>query len=240
MFSLVERHTLMVELLAKLPDRIFLNEYEIYNRLTSGLSIPFGGINVNKDGNTVTVPVKGLIEMLFDISGLTDCEKSVMRYMSIMPVTGIAVRLFEKLTGHSRNEILSLKKTNWIMLDEERLTIRLHPLICETVLSSDDTDTKPSAENCAEIIDRVKTERDTCEKGCPMWHIYNKILACVAVNIYFHTIESYGALDFLIDECSSSIIFLNQAMRKYINTDSIEQKGASDALPDQNDAKNTT
>ena len=240
MFSLVERHTLMVELLAKLPDRIFLNEYEIYNRLTSGLSIPFGGINVNKDGNTVTVPVKGLIEMLFDISGLTDCEKSVMRYMSIMPVTGIAVGLFEKLTGHFRNEILSLKKANWIMLDEERLTIRLHPLICETVLSSDDTDTKPSAENCAEIIDRVKTERDTCEKGCPMWHIYNKILACVAVNIYFHTIESYGALDFLIDECSSSIIFLNQAMRKYINTDSIEQKGASDALPDQNDAKNTT
>ena len=78
----------------------------------------------------------------------------------------------------------------------------------------------------------------TC--ALPIWHIYNKILACVAVNIYFHTIESYGALDFLIDECSSSIIFLNQAMRKYINTDSIEQKGASDILPDQNDAMNAT
>ena len=72
-----------------------MNEYEIYNRLTSGLSIPFEGINVNKDGNTVTVPAKGLIEMLFDISDLTDCEKSVMRYMSIMPVTGIDVGLFE-------------------------------------------------------------------------------------------------------------------------------------------------
>ena len=230
----------MVELLAKLPDRIFLNEYEIYNRLTSGLSIPFEGINVNKDGNTVTVPAKGLIEMLFDISDLTDCEKSVMRYMSIMPVTGIDVGLFEKLTGHFRNEILSLKKANWIMLDEERLTIRLHPLICETVLSSDDTDTKPSAENCAEIIDRVKTERDTCEKGCPMWHIYNKILARAAVNIHFHTIESYGVLDVLIDKYRSPIISLNQVLREYIITDSIEQKGASDILPDQNDAMNAT
>lgn len=106
MFSLVERHTLMVELLAKLPDRFFVDEYEIYNRLASGLNIPLEGINVKKDSKTVTVPAKGLIEILFDISSLTDCEKSVMRHMPIMPTTGIDVRLFEKLTHHSRREIL--------------------------------------------------------------------------------------------------------------------------------------
>lgn len=238
MFSLVERHTLMVEFLAKLPGRIFVDECEIYNRLTSRLKIPLVEIKVKKDSKIVAVPAKGLIEVLFDISCLTDHEKLVMKYMSIMPATGIETKLFEKLTGRSRSEILSLIKANWIILDEERLTIRLHPLICEAVLSSNDT--KPTAENCAEIIDRVKIERGAYEKGSSMWHIYNKILTCVASNIYYHEIESYGALDFLTDEYQSFLISMDQVMRKYINSDSIEKKGAPNALPEQNDADDAT
>lgn len=237
-FSLVEGHTLMIELLAKLPDRILVNEYEIYNRLASGLNIPLDGINIKKDSQTVTIPEKGLIEILFDISDLTDREKSVMRYMSIMPTTGIEVRLFEELTGHSRSEILSLKKANWIMLDEERLTIRLHPLICEAVLSSDDT--KPSAENCAEIINRVKKEHDTVEMGCPMWYTYNKILLCIATNIYFREIESSELFNFLSNYYKAPLLFLNQVTRECINTDSTEKRGATNALPDQNSMEDAT
>lgn len=238
LFSLVEGHTLMIELLAKLPGRILVNEYEIYNRLASGLNIPLDGINIKKDSKTVTIPEKGLIEILFDISDLTDREKSVMRYMSIMPTTGIEVRLFEELTGHSRSEILSLKKANWIMLDEEKLTIRLHPLICETVLSSNDT--KPSAENCAEIINRVKIECGACEKGGSMWHTYNKILARVTLNIGFRAIKDCVLFDFLIDEYKSPLISLDQVMRKYINSDLIEKERTQNALPDQNDSEDAT
>lgn len=220
LFSLIERHTLLVILLAKLPSRIFINEHEIFNRLASGLPIPPQGIGINKDGEMIEIPAEGLVKMLFDISDMTDCERSVMRYMSIMPPTGIEIKLFEKLAQCSRKEILSLKRNNWIFLDEEKMTIRLHPLICETILRFDDT--KPTENNCSKIIAHTKEQIKLFEEDSPTRQMLNKILACVAENICFRAIASSGMLDLLKDYYREPILFFNEWVLEYMNAETFD------------------
>lgn len=46
--------------------------------------------------------------------------------------------MFTKLTGCRKRDIVSLKKSCWLIVDEETFTVRLHPLICEAVLNLDE------------------------------------------------------------------------------------------------------
>lgn len=61
-----------------------------------------------------------------------------MMYMLVIPVSGIDLELFTKLTGCRKRDIVNLKKSCWLIVDEETLTVRLHPLICEAVLNLDE------------------------------------------------------------------------------------------------------
>lgn len=219
LFLMVEKHTLMIEILAKLPRRLFVDEYTIYDRLSNSLRIPLEGIGIKKDGEIIEIPLEGLVKVLFDSSNLTDSEKTVMRYMSIMPVHGIDIKLFEELTHYSRRVILTLKNSHWIILDEEKLTIRLHPLICEAILSFNDT--KPTEENCVELLNCVKKKLNMFEEGSPTWFTLSKIMGCYAENVHFREIAK--GLDYLKDEYKELILFINKDYLAYINSDSIEE-----------------
>lgn len=116
-----------------------MNEHEICDFLKNGAELPPDRVSVTKDGITVETTAKEIIKTLFDVSKLTDAEKSAMMYMSTIPLSGIEVTLFENLAGPFRQEILRLVKNSWMILDEELLRIRLHPLICEAVLNWDET-----------------------------------------------------------------------------------------------------
>lgn len=217
LFSLVEGHTLLVELLAKLPNRTFVGEHEIYNRLASGQLVSLKGISVNKNGKMDEIPKEGLVKMLFDTSAMTDQEKVVMRYLSLIPPAGIEIAVFVELSKCSRSEIHNLIQSNWIILDQERMVIRLHPLICETILSFDDT--KPTAENCVEFIDSVKEKRSMSDGNRSAWVLYNKILLCFAENVYFRILASSGMLDCLNGDYRDPLLFLSKSTLRYINSE---------------------
>ena len=138
LFSFVERHTLMIVLLAKLPSRCFLDEGEILEMLKSGLSLPPENIAVSKDDTVIEATISEIIKKLFDISQLEECQKAIMMYMLVIPASGIALKLFTKLTDCKKRDIVTLKKSCWLIVDEETLTVRLHPLICEAVLNLDE------------------------------------------------------------------------------------------------------
>lgn len=138
LFSLVERHTLMIVLLAKLPGRCFLDEGEILEKLKSGLSLPTEDIAVTKDDTIIETTISEIIKKLFDISQLDECQKAIMMYMLVIPASGIDLMLFTKLTDCRKRDIVRLKKSGWVIIDEEALTVRLHPLICEAVLNLDE------------------------------------------------------------------------------------------------------
>lgn len=184
LFTLVEKHTLMITLLAKLPERCSLSEDRIYKLLSDNLSLPSEAINILKDGVSIENSINIILKKVFDISQLSDIEKSVMRYMSLMPLAGIGTDLFEELTSHSRNEIRSLVNSCWIIRNEETFVIRLHPLIYTTIHSL--ADSHPSKEFCFDFIQRVVAMRDQFPKNHDEWHMYNKIAAST-LSVYYNT-----------------------------------------------------
>ena len=154
MFDLIGGHTLMIELLAKLPIRSGLSECEIYNYLNNNLdvsssetgiakndtlSISSAKVGVVKDDIYIDDNVNEIIKKIFAVSKLNNVEKDIMTHMSLISTDGIKQSLFEELTGYSPDELNSLKESNWIMMDERKLKLRLHPLIAEAALNIDET-----------------------------------------------------------------------------------------------------
>lgn len=209
MFDLVEGHTLMITLLAKLPERCFLSENEIYARLNDGLNIPKENIHVKKDGIYFETTVKEIIKKLFDISLLSDDEKSIMRYMSIMPMEGIKPELFKEITKCSKNNIISLRDSNWIITNEETFKIRLHPLICETILSFEET--RPTEEICKGVKDIIDNKVDDLIQDV---HALQKINVNIAAKIYFPLIKNL--CNCLKDEYKDNIMGLNRCVKVYL------------------------
>ncbi len=182
LFTLVEKHTLMITLLAELSVRCFLSEASIYELLKDNLNLPSEEINITKDNIPIENPINEILKKVFDISQLTDNEKSIMQYMSLMPLAGVDIELFEKLTTHSRNEIRSLVNSCWIIIDEETFAIRLHPLICNVIQELDDS--RPSIELCREFGKQVAVERENFSENSNEWDMCNKIAASCLLTYY--------------------------------------------------------
>lgn len=87
LFTLVERHTLMIVLLAKLPGRCFLDESQILEMMESGLSLPAEDIAVSKNDAVIETTISKIIKKLFDISQLEECQKAIMMYMLVIPAS---------------------------------------------------------------------------------------------------------------------------------------------------------
>lgn len=225
MFTLVENHTLMITLLAKLPERIFLNEDEIYGLMSKGLNLPSETVGITKDGVCMEDTVKRILKKIFAVAHLTNDEKSIMRYMSIMPFGGIGHKLFEKLTGYSAQEIRSLINSNLVTRNEETMEIRLHPLICGVVLDFDDT--KPTKEICVEFERRMFAIWNSLSQDPSIGDTLSKIQACMSSRVYFpiirdlHTAESpyINLFDKLKDEYRDAVLELNKFAIKYSDTD---------------------
>lgn len=138
MFSLVERHTLMVVLLAKLPRRCFLDEGTILKLMKAGLPLPTEHVGMEQDGSFVEDTIYGIVKALFNISKLSEQEKAIMMCMTIIPNSGISAGKFRDLTCCAKRDIDNLIKAQWIIADAETFQIRLHPLIREALLTTDE------------------------------------------------------------------------------------------------------
>ena len=174
--------------------------------------------------------------ILFSCSHLTDDEKSIMRYLSIMPANGIDIKLFEELTRCSRREILGLKKSHWIIMDEEKLTIRLHQLVREAIFSFDDTE--PTTKNCAELFKYIRKKRDEFEEGSLAWRTHEEILFNMKVNFFFRELASADPLDCINDRVRKLILDLekNMNMKISLKDDSTEIWEPLRALSDNDDS----
>lgn len=175
LFTLVEKHTLMITLLAKLSVRCSLSETRIYELLKDNLNLPSEEINITKDNIPIENPLNVILKKIFDISQLIDNEKSIMKYMSLMPLAGVDIDLFEKLTSHPKKEIDSLVNSCWIIKNEETFAIRLHPLICNVIQEFDDS--RPSIELCRRLGKQAANERDKFPENSTEWNMRNKIVA---------------------------------------------------------------
>lgn len=150
----VHRHTFTVELAARLlhtgmltPDALLQKLKDENVKLSADDTI-----GIKKDGSIHKDSYYGHIHTLFSLSNLDDKQISVMRYMSLVPLTGIDRRLFAAWTcQENMNIINSLIELGYIK--ELALNrISLHPMVMEITLA----DTNPSVTNCRDMLEYIQ------------------------------------------------------------------------------------
>ncbi len=175
LFTFVEKHTLMIALLAKLSERCSLSEANIYELLNDNLSLPSEEINITKDNIPTENSISGILKKIFDISQLTVEEKCIMRYMSLMPLAGVDIDLFEELTLRPRDIIHALANSGWIIKNEETFAIRLHPLVRNVIQKYDNC--LSSTRLCLVFCRHVVSFRNRFPTDSHEWKMYDSIYA---------------------------------------------------------------
>lgn len=232
-FTLVEKHTLMITLIAKLPNSILLDELAIYKRLESDLNLPMANVNLAKDGTNIEGTLMEITKKIFNVAQLTDDEKTIMKNMSVMPLMGVEPALFEELTGYTSMNLTGLIRNHWIIKDEETFKIRLHPLICESILNLIIAEVCENSDLLQHVEDLVftkyidtKLSKET--KYNSRWHTLNKIKISYLSKIYFPIMVQYNPMfkmnkgyliDYLKDEYKDALFLLNRYAKKYANAD---------------------
>ena len=149
----IHRHTLLVELSARLLQTGILEPSEILARLSESTAAPVASdkISITKDGHTKKATYHNHIKTLFSLFSLSDEMQSVMRYATFIPAIGIRSRLFAKLISlETMDTINDLIEIGFIQ-NPEMDRIALHPLVQEIIIS----DLTPDTENCRPLIDNI-------------------------------------------------------------------------------------
>ena len=173
----VNRHTLSVELSARLLQTGILEPSEILAKLSESTAAPDASdkIMLTKDGHTKKATYYDHIKTLFSLFALNDEMQSVMRSASFIPSAGIRARLFAKLLGlENMDAINDLIELGFIqILETDKIT--LHPLVQETVIS----DLCPDTDNCRPLLDNI--HRICLQHGVDI--PYYPALFCIVENI---------------------------------------------------------
>ncbi|ADU22789.1 tetratricopeptide repeat protein [Ruminococcus albus] len=149
----VHRHTLLVELSARLLQTGILEPNEVLSKLSESTAAPEANdkISITKDGHTKKATYHNHIKTLFSLFALSDEMQAVMRYATFIPANGIRRRLFAKLISlESMDTINDLTEVGFIQ-NPEMDKIVLYPLVQEIILS----DLCPDTENCRPLLDNI-------------------------------------------------------------------------------------
>lgn len=149
----VHRHTLSVELSARLLQTGILEPSEVLSKLSESTAAPESSdkISITKDGHTKKATYHNHIKTLFSLFSLSDEMQALMRYATFIPAAGIRGRLFAKLISlESMDAINDLTELGFIQ-NPEMDKIVLYPLVQEIIIS----DLIPNTENCRPLLDNI-------------------------------------------------------------------------------------
>lgn len=149
----IHRHTLSVELSARLLQTGILEPSEILDKLIESTAAPESSdkISITKDGHTKKATYHNHIKTLFSLFALSEEMQKVMRYSAFIPASGIRARLFAKLISlENMNAINDLNELGFIQ-NPEMDKITLHPLVQEIIVA----DLNPDTENCRPLLDCI-------------------------------------------------------------------------------------
>ena len=152
----VNRHTLSVELAARLLEKGLLAPDEVLQKLTECSVDPETSdrINIHKDGKGVKATFYEHIRTLFSLFKLSEDYQFILRCLTFVPVEGVYSKLFANwLALPDMNGINDLIELGFIK--ENAPFISLHQIVREIAVA----DLKPSVTNCADCL---KELQDIC------------------------------------------------------------------------------
>lgn len=162
LISLVNYHTLAVELLARQMDSSFITLTDMLNRLhENGLSNSgVEEIRYKKDQSIYHDNIIGIFKRIFSISRLNYNQKYILKNLAMLPALGINALTFKECCElENFNEINKLEKMGWIKKNASK--IALHPIIAEVILLSFEfsvDDVKRMLDNLSDRFDSTNSE----------------------------------------------------------------------------------
>lgn len=149
----VHRHTLAVELSARLLETGILEPLPLLNKLKTEKAAldATDTIGITKDGRSRKATYYDHIHTLFSLYQLSALETDVMRNLSLAPLTGVPGRLLANwLQLRDMNIINGLIEKGFVQTMDGR-TVTLHPMIQEVAME----ETRPSVQKCRTLLDSI-------------------------------------------------------------------------------------
>jgi len=236
----VEGHTLLIELLAKLPMRSGMSEEEIFEKLVEGLKVSDTNVEVYKDGEDVEDTINAIIYGILSMNSLTSLEKKILQLMALIPSHGIRISDFAKLANIPIDAITNLKDSNLIIMEAESLRVWLNPVIRIAIYGSDDI--RPTREVCSPFIDRIVDEMDEMPFLEREHYNFRRILSNYYTEVVLHPVYGIPLANLLEDSSilSSDVLFDEHASRKELRdalliiNDLVIYSGSKDKLSEAN------
>lgn len=145
-FELIEYHTYAIELIAKQMEASFIGPQEMLKIMQDGVLKNIGNEEIS--GRDSMKSAFSHICSLFSIGNLSEKDKKILMYLSIMGINGVSANKFKEWSKlETFNEINSLIRKSWIRKENDQ-RISIHPLVKEVIWS----ELKPTIENCEEFI----------------------------------------------------------------------------------------
>lgn len=155
MINAVQGHTMAIELIAKHMQMMKISPAEMQSLLAeNGIAAgDKGRVRNFKDGHLKSETAYAHIAALFNIFGLSDDMKQVLRYSALLGPYAVDIDTYLDFVNLSDEEIIaqdSLLKCGWLQITEnnEECYLTIHPLICDVLCN----ELKPDIEHCEEFI----------------------------------------------------------------------------------------
>lgn len=150
----VHRHTLAVEMSARLLQKGMLEPDELLSALLNSSANPDSAdkIGINKDGINTKATYYNHIRTLFSLYLLDEGKQSIMRCMVFVPQTGIRARMFAKwLVLSTMDDINELAELGFIA-NPEMDKISLLPMVRDIAIE----DLSPSVTSCIALLNSIQ------------------------------------------------------------------------------------
>ena len=147
-FKLIENHTYATELLAKQMCYSGWSIEELYQKVKSGFASLENAerITANKDEDTTKDNSLNIIRSVYNLTGLNEDKKQVLRNLYLLGFMDISKNIFKKYSGAGTKDIEALNDLVEIGLVQHNLSYyTLHPLVEELIKK----DMPPTNENCS-------------------------------------------------------------------------------------------
>ena len=149
----VHKHTMAVEMAARLMETGLLSPEELLERLKiENVALQNNDrVNIQKDSTICNDTYYGHLHTLFSLFTLSNSMKLALRSMTFIPEAGIDRRYFARLLGFSDMNTLNALSEMGLIQPLPGGKIALHPIIKEISIA----DLKPSVSNCQPLIESL-------------------------------------------------------------------------------------
>lgn len=210
----LQGHTMAVELVAKHMNMSEISPSDMYNKLIEyGISCGNSKIRNLKDGKLKSRTAYEHIEILFNVFGLSENIKNILRNMALIGSNPIEKQYFIELNESDENDIKYLDEAiayGWIgeYESENETSLLMHPLIAETLCRQ----LKPDSQKCRILAENMSVIADNI-------NIYPAELRNANIRFLNHAVFNLGGEDMTVISFFEKMILIYMHEQNYKNAE---------------------